>query len=147
MTDPNTENPMNDSDPQANPDSHFDLDPDPDADPDSRSEADSTTAHAGNTGQTPTDGGRRPSDSPDGSGLFADTGSDRLRWLVDRALLVAFSGLALLTAIQFYLQMGAAIDTWVAPAYQPIVSAGVNLSVLLVAVAGVSRQLRRLVAG
>ncbi len=145
MTDDNTEAPMNDSDLQA--DSDANLDPDPDADSDSHSEADSTAAYAGSTSQTPTDGGRRPSDSPDSGGLLADTGSDRFRWLVDRALLVAFSGLALLTAIQFYLQMGAAIDTWVAPAYQPIVSAGVNLSVLLVAVAGVSRQLRRLVAG
>jgi hypothetical protein len=143
MTDPNSKSPMNDSDPQPDPDPDLDSD----AKSDSRSESDSTAAHADNTSQTPTDGGRRPSDSPDSGGLLADTGSDRFRWLVDRALLVAFTGLALLTAIQFYLQMGAAIDTWVAPAYQPIVSAGVNLSVLLLAVAGVSRQLRRLVAG
>lgn len=68
----------------------------------------------------------------------------RLRELLDRALLAAFVFVAIVAAFGFYTQTGVAIETWVAPAYEPVVKAVFNLALLSTAVAGVSRQLRRL---
>jgi|APHM01.1.fsa_nt_gi hypothetical protein len=139
------------------PDQHM-LEPDPDTDsthdsnrtikftPDGGVDqtADTSPAEDDET-QPSTDGAGHRSDTPSES-VRRDAGSDRLRWLVTRALLLVFTLLAFIAAIQFYVQIGSVIDTWVAPPYQSIVSAGVNLAVLLIAVAGVSHQLRRLVA-
>jgi len=68
----------------------------------------------------------------------------RFRRLLDRGLLVAFVLLAVVATLQFYVQVGAAIETWVASEYEPVVKAAFNLALLAVAVAGVSYQLRRL---
>lgn len=69
---------------------------------------------------------------------------DRLRELLDRAVLAGFVLVAIVAAYGFYAQAGAAIETWVSPAFQPIVLAVFNLSLLVVAVAGASYQLDRL---
>ena len=67
----------------------------------------------------------------------------QLRRYLDRALLVAFLLLAAVAALQFYFQVGAAIEVWIAEPYEPVVKAGFNLAVLLFAAAGLSYQLRR----
>ncbi|MDR5671811.1 hypothetical protein RH858_01405 [Halalkaliarchaeum sp. AArc-GB] len=69
--------------------------------------------------------------------------TNRLRRYLDRALLVAFLLLAAVAALQFYFQVGAAIELWISEPYEPIVKAGFNLAVLLFAAAGLSYQLRR----
>ncbi|MFW6317342.1 MAG: hypothetical protein ACOC06_02605, partial [Halorubrum sp.] len=73
--------------------------------------------------------------------------TDRLRGLLDRVGLAALVLLALVAGWGFYSQTGAAIRTWLDPAYQPIALAAFNLAILLVALAGVVHQLSRIRAG
>lgn len=70
--------------------------------------------------------------------------TERLRGLLDRVALVALVVLALIAGWSFYGHAGAAIRTWIDPSYQPIALAAFNLSVLLVALAGVTHQLARI---
>lgn len=84
--------------------------------------------------------GTEPDGTRDGD---ASRDSSRLWAYLDRALLVAFLLLAVVAALQFYLQTGAAIEVWIADEYEPIVKAAFNLAVLLFAAAGLSYQLRR----
>ena len=58
--------------------------------------------------------------------------------------LVTFAILGVVAGAGLYGSLGAIIDVWVAPQYQPIASAGVNLAVLCVAGVGIVLALRRL---
>ena len=95
-------------------------------------------------------GGQSPDEqSTEGQSTEAQSGeksvatTNRLRRYLDRALLVAFLVLAAVAALQFYFQIGAAIEVWISEPYEPVVKAGFNLAVLLFAAAGLSYQLRR----
>jgi len=79
----------------------------------------------------------------DASG-FGRLSTDDLRGLLDRVGLAALSLLAVVAGWGFYSQSGNAIRTWFDPAYQSVALAVFNLAVLLVALAGVSHQLRRI---
>ena len=70
--------------------------------------------------------------------------TDDLRGLLDRVGLAALSLLAVVAGWGFYSQSGNAIRTWFDPAYQSVALAVFNLAVLLVALAGVAHQLRRI---
>ncbi|WP_394347988.1 hypothetical protein [Halorubrum sp. SP3] len=70
--------------------------------------------------------------------------TDDLRGLLDRVGLAALSLLAVVAGWGFYSQSGNAIRTWFDPAYQSVALAVFNLAVLLVALAGVTHQLRRI---
>ncbi len=75
---------------------------------------------------------------------FDRLSTDRLRELLDRVALAALVVLALIAGWSFYGHAGAAIRTWIDPSYQPIALAAFNLTVLLVALAGVTHQLSRI---
>ncbi|WP_424013436.1 hypothetical protein ACOZ35_09835 [Halorubrum xinjiangense] len=79
----------------------------------------------------------------DASG-FDRLSTDDLRGLLDRVGLAALSLLAVVAGWGFYSQSGNAIRTWFDPAYQSVALAVFNLAVLLVALAGVTHQLRRI---
>jgi hypothetical protein len=79
----------------------------------------------------------------DASG-FDRLSTDDLRGLLDRVGLAALSLLAVIAGWGFYSQSGNAIRTWFDPAYQSVALAAFNLAVLLVALAGVTHQLRRI---
>jgi hypothetical protein len=69
-----------------------------------------------------------------------------LRRKLNYALLSGLSLLALIAALQFYINASAVIDQWVAREFRSLFKMGFNLAVLLVAAAGISRQVRRLKA-
>lgn len=100
---------------------------------------------------TAPDRGESPRETTDSDGR-ADASSarfDRLsasdvRGLLDRVALAALVLLALIAGWNLYGHLGTAIRTWVDPAYQPIALAGLNLAVLLIAIAGVVHQIRRI---
>jgi len=73
----------------------------------------------------------------------ADEGSD-LRRKANYALLAGLSLLALVAALQFYLNTSAVISQWVTHEYRSLFQAVFNLVVLLLAAAGISRQVTRL---
>ena len=79
----------------------------------------------------------------DSSGL-GRLSTDDLRGLLDRVGLAALSLLAVVAGWGFYSQSGNAIRTWFDPAYQSVALAAFNLVILLVALAGVTHQLRRI---
>ncbi|WP_394338112.1 hypothetical protein [Halorubrum ezzemoulense] len=81
---------------------------------------------------------------PAGSGGFGRLSTDDLRGLLDRVGLAVLSLLAVVAGWGFYSQSGNAIRTWFDPAYQSVALAVFNLAVLLVALAGVAHQLRRI---
>jgi hypothetical protein len=70
--------------------------------------------------------------------------TDDLRGLLDRVGLAALSLLAVVAGWGFYSQSGNAIRIWFDSAYQSVALAVFNLAVLLVALAGVTHQLRRI---
>lgn len=78
-----------------------------------------------------------------GSGPFAPDAGDAFRHLKWGALavLVLF---ALVGAVGVYTGVNRTIDIWVARRYQPMVSAGWNLAVLLASLSGIVALLRRL---
>ena len=88
----------------------------------------------------PSDGDRDRS----ADGRLDRLSTDRLRGVLDRVGLAALVLLALVAGWSFYSQTGAAIRTWLDPAYQPIALAAFNLAILLVALAGVAHQLTRI---
>ncbi|WP_373190126.1 hypothetical protein [Halolamina sp.] len=67
-----------------------------------------------------------------------------LRRKANYALLAGLSLLALIAALQFYLNASSVINQWVTHEYRSLFQAAFNLVVLLVAAAGISRQVRRL---
>jgi hypothetical protein len=89
-------------------------------------------------------GGDASGDADGSDGRFGRLSTDDLRGLIDRIGLAALVLLALIAGWGFYSQAGRAIRTWLDPAYQPIALAAFNLAVLLVALAGVAHQLRRI---
>ncbi len=97
------------------------------------------------------DGPRAPADSDEG-GPRADSeepaddgdGMSELRRRLNYALLAGLSLLALVAALQFYLNASSTINQWVTREYRSIFQATFNLVVLLVTAAGISRQVRRL---
>lgn len=78
------------------------------------------------------------------NGRFDRLSADDVRGLLDRVALTALVLLALIAGWNLYGHLGTVIRTWLDPAYQPIALAALNLAVLLVAVAGVVHQLRRI---
>ncbi|MGB9956047.1 hypothetical protein ACOZ4B_06620 [Haloferax prahovense] len=70
--------------------------------------------------------------------------ADRMRRYLDYAVLAGLLLLALIAALQFYLNASQTITTWVNPEYRAPFQAAFNLVLLLGAALGVSIQLRRL---
>lgn len=70
-----------------------------------------------------------------------------IRTYLGYALLAGLSLLALVAALQFYVNASAAIDQWVADEYRSLFQAAFNLVVLLVAAAGIAWQAGRLGGG
>ena len=99
------------------------------------------------TDHTETDADRtdanRSTEPVDAAG-FDRLSTGDLRGLLDRVGLAALSLLAVVAGWGFYSQSGNAIRTWFDPAYQSVALAVFNLAVLLVALAGVTHQLRRI---
>lgn len=129
---PDTDGHAADSDPNPDPPQPMTDDTDPDRTATDHTETDSD--------RTDADGGTEPTDS---SG-FDRLSTDDLRGLLDRVGLAALSLLAVVAGWGFYSQSGNAIRTWFDPAYQSVALAVFNLAVLLVALAGVTHQLRRI---
>lgn len=73
----------------------------------------------------------------------ADERSD-LQRKANYALLAGLSLLALIAALQFYFNASSVISQWVTHEYRSLFQAAFNLVVLLLAVAGISRQVSRL---
>ncbi|QWC18726.1 hypothetical protein [Halorubrum sp. 2020YC2] len=99
------------------------------------------------TDRTTTDSDRTETSDdwePADSSGFDRPSTDDLRGLLDRVGLAALSLLAVVAGWGFYTQSGSAIRTWFDPAYQSVALAVFNLAVLLVALAGVTHQLRRI---
>lgn len=122
-------------------------------DTDDATETGESTATAGPTtagDPTETAGSETATDPTDGDPDRSDDGgmsrlpTDRLRGILDRVGLAALVMLALIAGWGFYSQAGAAIRTWLDPAYQPLALAAFNLAILLVALAGVAHQLSRI---
>ena len=72
-----------------------------------------------------------------------ESGSD-LRRKANYALLAGLSLLALIAALQFYLNASSVINQWVTREYRSLFQALFNLVVLLIAGAGITRQVTRL---
>lgn len=58
--------------------------------------------------------------------------------------LIGLAILALVAGAGLYSSLGAMIDVWIAPEYQPIARSGLNLALLAAAVAGIVAVVRRL---
>ena len=111
-----------------------------DTDDDATETGESTATAGPTTAGDPTDGDIDRS----GDGGMSRLPTDRLRGILDRVGLAALVMLALIAGWGFYSQAGAAIRTWLDPAYQPLALAAFNLAILLVALAGVAHQLSRI---
>lgn len=113
----------------------------------------------GRTRELLTDGGESgatEAESSDGTEPVADSstggegpgdddgGQDELRRRLNYALLAGLSLLALVAALQFYLNASATINQWVTNEYRSLFQATFNLVVLLITAAGIGRQVRRL---
>ncbi|ELZ93971.1 hypothetical protein C440_10138 [Haloferax mucosum ATCC BAA-1512] len=70
--------------------------------------------------------------------------AERLRRYIDYAVLAGLLLLALIAALQFYLNASQVISTWVNPEYRPFFHAAFNLVLLFGAGLGISYQLVRL---
>ncbi|WP_416840785.1 hypothetical protein [Haloferax sp. DFSO52] len=70
--------------------------------------------------------------------------SARVRRYLDYAVLAGLLLLALIAALQFYLNASQTISTWVNPEFRAPFQAAFNLVLLLGAALGISIQLRRL---
>lgn len=81
-------------------------------------------------------------DPSDGTDSGVDT--DRLRRYVERGFLAALFLFALVAAFRFYFAASNAVSYWVATRYQSAFQAAFNLVVLLVVVAAIVWQLRRM---
>jgi len=111
-------------------------------DTDATTDADRTTTDADRR-ERGTDRDDDWTEPVDSSG-FGRLSTDDLRGLLDRVGLAALSLLAVVAGWGFYSQSGNAIRAWFDPAYQSVALAVFNLAVLLVALAGVTHQLRRI---
>ena len=115
---------------------------DTDADTTATGESTATSGPTAEPTATAPTGDGDPNRSTDGG--IGRLSTDRLRGILDRVGLAALVLLALIAGWGFYSQTGAAIRTWLDPAYQPIALAAFNLAILLVALAGVAHQLSRI---
>jgi hypothetical protein len=117
--------------------------------------ADGSNRASGDPADERTAGDRSESDRPggDGSGETDPGGSgasdgsetvDRLRTVLNYAVLAGLLLLAVLSAVQLYWAISRTISTFVVSEYRAPVQAAFNLVVLLVAALGISVQLRRL---
>lgn len=70
--------------------------------------------------------------------------ADRVRRYLDYALLAGLALLALVAAMQFYVNASAAVSRWVTSEYRSLFQALFNLVVLLVVGAVISRRVHRL---
>ncbi|KAB1193657.1 hypothetical protein GJR96_09480 [Haloferax sp. MBLA0076] len=70
--------------------------------------------------------------------------AERLRRYLDYAVLIGLLLLALIAALQFYLNASQTISTWVTPEFRAPFQAAFNLVLLLAAALGISVQIRRL---
>jgi hypothetical protein len=75
------------------------------------------------------------------------SGGSRVRRGIDYALLAGLGLLAFVAVVQFYLAVDATITQWVTREYRAPFRAVFNLAVLLVAGAGIYRQLDRMGVG
>ncbi|ELZ55048.1 MULTISPECIES: hypothetical protein [Halorubrum] len=113
------------------------------------------TADTTDTDRTTTAPDRTESDrdaASDHDAASDDSATDRLspdglRGLLDRVGLAALSLLAVVAGWGFYSQSANAIRIWFDSGYQSVALAVFNLAVLLVALAGVTHQLRQIRAG
>ncbi|WP_280587050.1 hypothetical protein [Halorubrum sp. Boch-26] len=119
------------------------IDSDADRDPD-RPATDPMTDIDADTTETGEPSATTESTAGSTDGAIGRLSTDRLRGILDRIGLAALVLLALVAGWGFYSQSGAAIRTWLDPAYQPIALAAFNLVILLVALAGVAHQLSRI---
>jgi Ni/Fe-hydrogenase subunit HybB-like protein len=83
-------------------------------------------------------------DGSEGSGATPDIDRERVVAFLRWGALFTFAVLILVAGAGLYSSLGSIIDIWVADRYEPIARAGVNLAVLLAAIAGVVATLRRL---
>ncbi|MDS0240945.1 MULTISPECIES: hypothetical protein [Haloferax] len=87
---------------------------------------------------------REPTDPADDEESENREFAERMRRYLDYAVLAGLLLLALIAALQFYLNASQTITTWVNPEYRAPFQAAFNLVLLLGAALGVSVQLRRL---
>lgn len=81
---------------------------------------------------------------PEESGAGLDIDRERVVAFLRWGALFAFAVLILVAGTGLYSSLGSIIDIWIADRYEPIARAGVNLAILLAAIAGVVATLRRL---
>ncbi|WP_348611740.1 hypothetical protein [Halobaculum rarum] len=98
-------------------------------------------------GEDPASDGRAGDTSAGtGDALASDADSGRSRDMVryvNYLVLVALVVLALIAGIQFYGAVSRTINQWVTAEYRSLFHGAFNLAVLLIAAAGISRQVRR----
>ncbi|WP_411964094.1 hypothetical protein [Haloferax sp. YSMS24] len=102
--------------------------------------------------ETPTKSGAKKTTetatSPDPDADTSDTENrefaERVRRYLDYAVLAGLLLLALIAALQFYLNATQTITTWVNPEFRAPFQAAFNLVLLLGAALGISIQIRRL---
>jgi hypothetical protein len=104
---------------------------------------DADGAGATSSGAATAGGTATAADGPDAD----DGGRSRVRRGIDYALLAGLGLLAFIAVVQFYLAVDATITQWVTREYRAPFRAVFNLAVLLVAGAGIYRQMDRIAGG
>lgn len=102
------------------------------------------TGETTDTHHPDTESMREPTDEAESETQTSRLNVGDVRGVLDRAGLAALVVLALIAGWSVYSQIGEVVRLWVAPAYQPLVLAAVNFAVVLVALAGITHQLRRI---
>jgi hypothetical protein len=85
---------------------------------------------------------QRQSTATDARGSESD--ASNVGTYLSYALLAGLSLLALVAALQFYVNASSALNQWISDEYRSLFQAAFNLVVLLVAAAGITWQVRRL---
>jgi len=135
--DPNTDT---DADKDVDPNAGKNVDPNAGKDVDPNTDTGKTT----DTHHPDTESMREPTDEAESETQTSRLNVSDVRGVLDRAGLAALVVLALIAGWSVYSQIGEVVRLWVAPAYQPLVLAAVNFAVVLVALAGITHQLRRI---
>jgi hypothetical protein len=91
-----------------------------------------------------TNGGSEPDGDSEESGGGLDIDRERVVAFLRWGALFTFAVLILVAGTGLYSSLGSIIDIWIADRYEPIARAGVNLAILLAAIAGIVATLRRL---
>jgi len=129
-----------DVDPNTDTDAGKDVDPNAGKNVDPNADTGKTT----DTHHPDTESMREPTDEAESETQTSRLNVSDVRGVLDRAGLAALVVLALIAGWSVYSQIGEVVRLWVAPAYQPLVLASVNFAVVLVALAGITHQLRRI---